>query len=93
MLIDFDMMMWKFPKSWGVPRPVSSAAQDVRGPAAPLPLTPRPPAEGPEGRSARRRHAGAGATGATAPMEERKVATSATDAFGNWSKAEASVGA
>lgn len=50
--------------------------QDVRGPAAPLPLTPRPPAEGPEGRSARRRHAGAGATGATAPMEERKVATS-----------------
>lgn len=46
--------------------------QDVRGPAAPLPLTPRPPAEGPEGRSARRRHAGAGAT---AP-EERKVATS-----------------
>jgi len=72
--------------TWGFS--VGSAAQDVRGPAAPLPLTPRPPAEGPEGRSARRRHAGAGAT---AP-EERKVATSATDAFGNWSKAEASVG-
>lgn len=60
---------------------MGSAAQDVRGPAAPLHLTPRPPAEGPEGRSARRRHGASGATGATAPMEERKVATSATDAF------------
>eukprot|EP00435_Cladocopium_sp_Y103_P020890 s748_g5.t1 len=43
---------------------------DVRSPAAPLNLTPRPPAEGPEGRSARRRNAGA--TAAPGP-EERKV--------------------